>query len=294
LRLGAYIAHPTIITINLYFLINTYRWDWLTVLVIVVSILFIYIWTGIYTALSFSAVFFDAAEQIYSQPSFWAVCIVTPIVSIMPRYFVKAIQKVYYPYDVDIIREQVSLGLFKDVEPKEGGEPSKKAHISSSGSSELSQKKRYPPLDSVDEDLRPIYPPSVATYSNAGTYNAHSQNGSDGTNYTRHDQHSVELPRVEEPESEEPVVRPSFHRVRPSFDRMRASMDQVRPSFENTNEFTSAAMLSRFESTHSGVSGNEDEAGGFVERIRRRTRGKSIKAVRSPFALHHKDQSHAE
>ena len=77
-------------------------------------------------------------------------------------------------------------------------------------------------------------------------------------------------------------------------------MDLTRQSYEVTNEFTSAAMLSRLESTHSrvghannaneddnannGNTGNTGNTGtGIVERIRRRTRGKSFKA-KSPFA----------
>lgn len=303
-RLGLYIAHPSVITINLYILINTYRWDWLTLTLIAVSILLIFFWIGVYTSFTGSATLYGAASEVYAQPSFWAVCVVTPIVSIMPRYFIKAIQKVYYPYDVDIIREQVALGYFKKLGGGDAEEGAGKA--SSSVSTESSNAKRHPKLDSVDEDLRPIYPPSVVTYSHAG-HNAHSQSGSDGTNYTRHEQ-STEIHRNEPPQDQndlpldrhvERSVRPSHDRIRPSYDRLRASMDLTRPSYEATGEFTSAAMLSRLESTRSHVPGennqinqnNSDnnsnrEGSGIVERIRRRTRGKSFKA-KTPFT--HKD-----
>jgi phospholipid-translocating ATPase len=54
-------------------------------------------------------------------------------------------------------------------------------------------------------------------------------------------------------------------RVRPSFDRARMSMDRVRPSFEQSNEFTSAAMLTRMESAHSRNSfhGNRTSTSGM-------------------------------
>ena len=295
-RLGAYIAHPSVITINLYILINTYRWDWLTLTLIAVSILLVFFWVGVYTSFTGSGTFYHAAVQVYAQPTFWAVCVVTPIACILPRYFIKAIQKVYFPYDVDIIREQVALGRFKKLDGVDAEEGAGKA--SSSVSTSSSHDKRHPQLDSVDDDLRPIYPPSIATYSRTG-HNAHSQSGSDGTNYTRHEQHDQPQEQNDLPldRHTDPPVRPSFDRVRPSYDRLRASMDLTRQSYEVTNEFTSAAMLSRLESTHSGVghtsSGNEDDntnngntgntGTGIVERIRRRTRGKSFKA-KSPFA----------
>ncbi|OTB08308.1 hypothetical protein M426DRAFT_52148 [Hypoxylon sp. CI-4A] len=284
-RLGIYVAHPAVITINLYILINTYRWDWLTLLIIVVSDLLVFFWTGVYTSSTYAATLYQGAPQIYSEVSFWAVLIATPILSLAPRYAIKALRKVYWPRDVDIIREQITMGKFD--EPKEETLDDIVAKSSSSGSSESSRRKRHQQFASVDEDLRPIYPPSVATQSVAG-HNAHSQTGSDGTNYTRHE-NSMEIPVIQPVDPPpEPTVRPSIDRVRPSYDRMRASMDRVRMSYEMTNEFTSAAMLSRFESTRSGANPlppPPPSGEGIVSRIRRRTRGKSFK---SPFA-HHKD-----
>ncbi|KAI0013778.1 phospholipid-translocating P-type ATPase [Xylariaceae sp. FL0662B] len=279
-RFGAYVAHPSVITINLYILINTYRWDWLTLLIMVLSDLFIFFWTGVFTASSYSAQFYKAAPQIYSEASFWAVLIVTPIISLAPRYAVKALRKVYWPRDVDIIREQMHQGKFDRLGKQELTEEAVKA--STSSSSQSSRVKRHQQFGSVDEDLRPIYPPSVATQSVAG-HNTRSQNGSDGTNYTRHES-SIDIPvaqPVDIPPSE-PPVRPSVDRVRPSYDRMRASMDRIRPSYEATKELTTAAMLSRLESSHAGAA-QSDQGTGIVNRIRRRTRGKSFK---SAFAFH--------
>ncbi|KAI0124735.1 hypothetical protein BJ170DRAFT_726371 [Xylariales sp. AK1849] len=268
-RLGCYIAHPAVLTINLYILINTYRWDWLMVLVVVLSSVFIFFWTGVYSSTTYSGSFYQAGAQVYSEATFWAVFFITPTICILPRYGIKAIQKVYYPYDVDIIREQVTLGMFNHLDKVNDEAANDSAQTDSSQSSATSNPKRHQQYPSVDEDRRPIYPPTLHSTT---THNPRSQNGSDGTNYTRH-----------EP-STEIVVRPSLDRVRPSYDRMRASMDRVRPSYEQSNEFTSAAMLSRYESTRSGPQPEGSTQGeGIVSRIRRRTRGKSI---RSPFAFH--------
>ena len=291
-RLGMYIVHPAVITINLYILINTYRWDWLMVLLVCISDLFIFFWTGIYTSGLGSGVFYRAAPQVYGEATFWAVCFLTPVICIFPRFAVKALQKVYWPYDVDIIREQVRLGQFNNLTTREAVQEGIKSD--SSGSSESSRVKKHAQYPSVDEDRRPIYPPSLATQS-IGTHNPRSQNGSDGTNYTRHDQ-SLDLP-----------VRPSVDRVRPSFDRIRASMDRVRPSYEASNEFTSAAMLSRLESSRSNpghpahpahpacpphpTQHTDEPEGGIVTRIRRRTRGKSFKsAFHRNEHIHHEDE----
>ncbi|KAL5628019.1 hypothetical protein BROUX41_002767 [Berkeleyomyces rouxiae] len=289
-RIGAYIAAPAVLTINMYILINTYRWDWIIVLVVAVSSLLVFFWTGIYTQLTSSGVFFEAAQQVYSQASFWAVFVIVPVVCLFPRFVSKAIQKVYFPYDVDIIREQARMGLFDYLDqPRKnaGGLPSKDAACSSSSS----RKGKHAPYGSVDEDQRPIYPPSVMTKTT--THHAHpSQTGSDGTNYTghQHQRQSLEFGLVSETETvpsplaHQQVVnvqvgqpaaatthnapppahqnynaaasghhqgRPSIDRTRPSFDRMRASLDRVRPSFEASNDMTTAARLTRIESTQS-------------------------------------------
>ncbi|EMR82974.1 putative phospholipid-transporting atpase 1 protein [Botrytis cinerea BcDW1] len=232
-RLGCYIAHPTVFTINLYILINLYRWDWLMLLVIAVSDLFIFFWTAVYGSNISAAAFYQAAPQVYGQLSFWAVMLVTPVVCILPRYAIKALQKVYWPYDVDIIREQVQQGKFDHLQPTKEAEEKGPKNIASM-SLDPSNKGKHAQYPSVDEDRRPIYPPSVTTH------NTRTQNGSDGTNSTNHNAPSVEMP-----------VRTSIDRARPSYDRIRASMDQVRASYEASHDFTTAAGLTRIESSHS-------------------------------------------
>ncbi|KAL2758570.1 hypothetical protein ACRALDRAFT_2101016 [Sodiomyces alcalophilus JCM 7366] len=241
-RLGAYIAHPAVVTINLYILINTYRWDWVIVLSVIISDLMIFLSTGAYTADPYAGAFYNAAPQVYSQASFWAVFFIVPVVSLFPRFAIKALQKVYFPYDVDIIREQERQGKFAHLtqEPLDGEKAvARRDSHSASNTSDLSARKpKHMHYGSLDEDARPIYPPSVATRT---THNPRSQNGSDGTNYTGH-RSSMEMSGG--------GTRPSFDRARPSFDRLRASMDRVRPSFEASSDFTSAARLSRIESSH--------------------------------------------
>ncbi len=266
LRLGAYIAHPTVLSINLYMLINTYRWDWLMVLIVVLSFLFIFFWTAVYSTTTYSGYFYGTSS-IYGEASFWAVYFITPVLCIFPRYAIKALQKVYWPYDVDIIREQVQQGKFnnydKEGNPLAGGDNDDAEKLldgtgsaSSGGSRKGKKHQSRTQFASVDEDRRPIYPPSVATH------NTRTQNGSDGTNYTGNDghnrQYSVDEMNIGMAVSSTDYTAsasgrggPSIDRARPSYDRMRASMDRVRASYEASNDFTTAARLSRLESSHS-------------------------------------------
>lgn len=257
LRFGAYIAHPSVLTINMYILINTYRWDWFMVLIVVISDLFIFFWTGIYSSFT-SGVFFHGMAAVYGEATFWAAFFLVPIVCLFPRFAIKALQKVYWPYDVDIIREQERLGAFSHIEdtfqPDDANDSKSAKSKSSSSSRQPPAATRHVPYGSVDEDLRPIYPPSTVTRTT--THNHHSQNGSDSTQYTNRMSLDAQL-----------QGRPSYDRARPSYDRVRMSMDRLRPSFEASNDMTSAARLSRIESSQSSGGGH---------RFRPRLRGLSL------------------
>jgi len=228
--MGVYVACATIVVVNTYILINQYRWDWLFVLIITISILLVYLWTAIYSAFKSVGQFYQTAGQIYGSPSFWATSAVTVFVCLLPRMASKVVQKLFFPRDIDIIREQVKQGKF--------------AYLYQ------------------DDEMRPMYPPSVApTATTAGKRG--SGNGSDGTDGSGYAGAGTFTPRRFSLERNRPSidrVRPSLDviarksydgRRRPSFDRVRSSMDRARSSFEATSDFTSAAMLSRMESSSS-------------------------------------------
>lgn len=270
LRFGAYIAHPAVLTINGYILINTYRWDWIMLLIVAISDLFIFFWTGVYTSFTSSGMFYHTAAQVYGEATFWAVFFIVPVICLFPRFAIKALQKVYWPYDVDIIREQARMGKFVHLdrsEAVEGGSGSDEK--GSQKSTESSKKAKHAAYGSVDEDLRPIYPPSTATRA---TTHIRTQNGSDSTaNFTANRVSlDVAAAAASRASLEVPMQgRPSGERARPSYDRMRMSMDRVRPSFEASSDFTSAARLSRIESS---ASAQPNSPG----RLRARLRGLSL------------------
>ncbi|KAF4589570.1 phospholipid-translocating P-type ATPase domain-containing protein [Ophiocordyceps camponoti-floridani] len=258
LRFGAYVAHPAVVTINAYILINTYRWDWLMLLVVSLSDLSIFFWTGVYTSFVSSGFFFKTAAEVYGEASFWAIFFIVPVICLFPRFAVKSLQKVYWPYDVDIIREQEKMGAFAYLTEGDRANERHGSDGSSQKSGSSNKKTKHMVSGSVDDDLRPIYPPSTATRTTAHN---RTQNGSDSTNFsadasldavaaTGANTLSAEASAEEQRPSGD-AMRPSADRMRPSYDRMRMSMDRVRPSFEASSDFTSAARLQRIESTQS-------------------------------------------
>ena len=243
-RLGIFVGCAAVISINAYMIMNCYQWDYATLFIAVLSVLFIFGWTGIYTSFTVSWTFYHGAAEAWATLSFWAMILLTVFMCLLPRFFIKSIQKIYLPYDIDIIREQVRLGKFKyldDADPSSATEIMNKMNLeasSSSSSNDSDPKAHVQHARVMSEAERPMYPPSVAATQT--TRNPHSQQGSDDSTYPPpiSDRLSIDRPRI------------SLDRPRPSFDRMRSSMDQLRPSFERSRDMTSAAYLTRVESSH--------------------------------------------
>jgi phospholipid-translocating ATPase len=263
-RMGIYAATTAVCAANIYVLYNTYRWDWLMVTIVVISTLFVWFWTGVYTSFTSSAQFYKAGAETYGTLNFWAYVLCATIACLLPRFIFKVVQKMYFPLDADIIREQVKQGKFDYLRQTESyipPPPPEKAKTEDDRKASEADATKYKAAnaDATDEDVRPIYPPSVAP--TATTHNPRSQNGSNSTDYTfrrsmeglpPHSQ-SLDGPAHAMTTDGPPLSqRMSMdYRVRPSFDRARMSMDRVRPSYEQSNDFTSAAMLTRLESSHS-------------------------------------------
>ncbi|KAM5446106.1 phospholipid transporting ATPase [Microsporum audouinii] len=236
-RMGIFVACYAVISSNTYVLLNTYRWDWFTVLISLVSTLLIFFWTGVYSATTSSGQFYQAGAEVFGNITFWALLLLTVVACLGPRFTFKSIQKIYFPRDVDIVREQVVRGDFKYLEKYEAYVPLPHSMNAIAPSGDKSAAQPAPKRDpNQPDDERPIYPPSVA--ATATTHSPRSQNGSDTTAYTS----SLEL-------RPPPPIQPP-DRVRPSFERCRSSVGRVRSSFEASRDFTSAAMLARIESSH--------------------------------------------
>lgn len=195
-QMGVYIACASVCVVNLYILINQFRWDWLSVMVIVASTLLVWIWTAIYSQFSSTGAFYRSVENVFAAASFWATVFLTVTISLLPRVTAKILQKVYYPRDIDIIREQSLGGI---------------VIRSSSGVAPETHSKRT--LVTNDEEI-PI---------------VNHRYGSSGSTATGEDNPAHHYGRCDSP----------------------ATSRHPRMSIETREEFTSAAMLERIESTRS-------------------------------------------
>ena len=181
-EIGVFVVCGTITVVNLYILLNQQHWDWLFLLIVSLSVLSVWIWTGIYSAFKATPQFYQIAAHVFGTLSFWAVTLLMIVACLLPRFAVTTIQKFYFPYDSDIIREQVRLGLFNETaivteknEPKNNATspalspPKRKGFLSSvsSGSGKSGSKTSRasspskPEQQYKNDDERPIYPPSV-------------------------------------------------------------------------------------------------------------------------------------
>ncbi|CUM68329.1 uncharacterized protein PRCAT00006051001 [Priceomyces carsonii] len=110
--IGIVVTCISCIACNLYILLHQYRWDWLSSLIVALSILIIYTWTGLWTTSTYSQEFYKAAPQMFGSTGFWACSFIGVIVCLLPRVTYDFLQKVIFPKDIDLIRECVNRGDF--------------------------------------------------------------------------------------------------------------------------------------------------------------------------------------
>lgn len=113
-EIGVFVACGTITVVNLYILMNQQHWDWLFLLIVGLSVLSVWFWTGVYSESQATPTFYKIAAHVFGTLPFWAVTFLMIVACMLPRFTSKAIQKLYYPYDSDIIREQMRQHLFDE------------------------------------------------------------------------------------------------------------------------------------------------------------------------------------
>ena len=125
--IGIVVTCISCISCNFYIFLHQYRWDWLSSLIVAISILLIYIWTGLWTTPLYSAEFYKAAEQMFGLTAFWACSFIGIIVCLTPRFFYDVLQRHFFPQDIDLIRECVQRGDFdaypEDYDPTDPNRP---------------------------------------------------------------------------------------------------------------------------------------------------------------------------
>ncbi|KTW27436.1 hypothetical protein T552_02414 [Pneumocystis carinii B80] len=117
--IGVFIAAPAIMVVNISILMNQQQWDWLFILVWIFSVFLFWLWTIVYSQFTVTPEFYKIADHVLKTPSFWIMCLLTIVVSIFPQFTIKSVQKIFYPNDIDIIREQRHLNMFEMKDTKD-------------------------------------------------------------------------------------------------------------------------------------------------------------------------------
>jgi phospholipid-translocating ATPase len=209
-EIGVFVACGTITIVNLYILLNQQHWDWLFLLIITFSVFSVWAWTGIYSQFQVNPTFYKIASHVFGTLPFWAVTLLMIVVCLLPRFTAKTVQKLYYPYDSDIIREQVRLHMFDEKTiVKQGNDdspaplpspPKRKGFLTSASSgSAVPRKSRSPSPAKLEaqytnDDERPIYPPSVTQSQATGRPMSQSDTeiSSDTATGSRHHRRSTD------------------------------------------------------------------------------------------------------
>lgn len=109
---GVLVTCISCIASNFYVLMHQYRWDWVSILGIALSCLVIFGWTGLWTISILSTEFYNAARAMFGMTQFWTCLSIGLLACLLPRGFYDMVQKLYFPKDCDIVREQVNNGDF--------------------------------------------------------------------------------------------------------------------------------------------------------------------------------------
>ncbi|WBW74039.1 plasma membrane phospholipid-translocating ATPase complex, ATPase subunit Dnf2 [Schizosaccharomyces osmophilus] len=103
--LGVYVAAPTIMVVDSYVLLNQANWDVFSVGIWALSCITFWFWTGVYSQSYYSVDLYKSASRIFRTPNFWAVLFGTIVSCLFPKFLFMTVQKLFWPYDTDIIRE---------------------------------------------------------------------------------------------------------------------------------------------------------------------------------------------
>lgn len=115
--LGVSVCTIAVVSCNFFVISNQYRWDMASLLVAGISSLLVWVWSGIYSSFVASRELYKVADELYQSASFWSVILLGIVAAALPHYCFMSVQKLFFPQDADIIREQISQGLFDAIPP---------------------------------------------------------------------------------------------------------------------------------------------------------------------------------
>lgn len=112
--MGVLVCGIAVTSCNFYVLLQQFRWDWLTLLIDALSVIVVVFWTGVWSASTFVGEFYKAGPQVLGTLSVWCCFFVSVVVSVLPRFTYDFLKRNFSPRDVDIIREKVRAGEYRD------------------------------------------------------------------------------------------------------------------------------------------------------------------------------------
>lgn len=113
--MGLSVCSIAVAACNVYVMTNQFRWDYISVIVNLVSSLLVLFWTGVYTAFTASGELYKLGSQMLSAANYWSVLLLGIIACLLPHYVILSAQKIFKPTDVDIVREKWQLGEYESV-----------------------------------------------------------------------------------------------------------------------------------------------------------------------------------
>ncbi|ODQ64350.1 phospholipid-translocating P-type ATPase [Nadsonia fulvescens var. elongata DSM 6958] len=116
-QIGVIVCSIAVISCNVYVIMNQYRWDWISILVVVLSCLSVYIWTGIYSSFTASSEFYKSASIVFGTLGYWTTVLLGVITCLLPHFAYMVFRNIFQPNDVDIVRERWLAGHFNHLPP---------------------------------------------------------------------------------------------------------------------------------------------------------------------------------
>lgn len=104
----------SVLSCNIYVLLQQFRWDWLTLLIDAISVLLVFFWSGAWSARVFAGEFYKAGAQTMGTLAVWCCLCIGTVVCVLPRFTYDFLTRNFRPRDIDIIREKARKGEYDD------------------------------------------------------------------------------------------------------------------------------------------------------------------------------------
>ncbi|UZJ52914.1 hypothetical protein CBS101457_002234 [Exobasidium rhododendri] len=111
--LGSTVGASCVVAANLYCGLMLQNWSAIIWFVIVLSNLSYFVWIAIYSSVAFDTTFTDTAYVLFGTVQFWAVLVLSVMLSLLPRYTWNAYCSSFRPTQVDLVRQAWVKGDLK-------------------------------------------------------------------------------------------------------------------------------------------------------------------------------------